>query len=179
MALRTVALGRKGGKALVAGSVAASLGLVVTFLALGGGSYAPAKVGDPCEPRHHKPTQDLQGEVEQFTVSALDGAACELHVSRETLVLALTTPEGRQRLAGDPRLQEAVRSGLLRAIDDAERAGALTPAVAGALRVLARNAPIDQLVGLLRDAAPIFQGLGGLLEGIAGPLPGQLGSLTP
>jgi hypothetical protein len=167
------------GRWLFAASIAASAALVVTFLALGGSSYAPAKVRDPCEPRSWPQTNDLQETAQQFTLSALDGTACELHISRETLVLALATPEGRQRFAEDPRLQAAVRSGLERAIDDGEQAGVLNPLVADGLRELARNAPIDQVVALIRDAAPIFGNLGGLLQGVGGLLPGQLQGLIP
>ncbi|MEK6250589.1 MAG: hypothetical protein AABM43_01390 [Actinomycetota bacterium] len=159
--------------------MAASVALVVTFLALGGSSYAPAKVSDPCEPRARPQTSGLQDTAAQFTLSALDGTACELHVSRETLVLALATPEGRQRFADDPRLQAAVRAGLVRAIDDAERAGALNPLVANGLRELARNAPVDQVVSLIRDASPIFNDLGGLLGGLGALLPNEVQGLLP
>lgn len=159
--------------------MAASVALVVTFLALGGSSYAPAKVSDPCEPRAWPQTSGLQDTAAQFTLSALDGTACELHVSRETLVLALATPEGRQRFADDPRLQAAVRAGLVRAIDDAERAGALNPLVANGLRELARNAPVDQVVSLIRDASPIFNDLGGLLGGLGALLPNEVQGLLP
>ncbi len=167
------------GRTLVAASVAASAALVATFLALGGSSYAPAKVRDPCTPRAWPRTSGLQDTAEQFTLSALDGTACELHVSRETLVLALATPEGRDRFANDPRLQAAVRAGLERAIDDGEHAGAFDPAVADGLRELARNAPVDQVVSLLRDASPIFDNLSGLLGGFKGLLPPELQGLIP
>jgi hypothetical protein len=164
---------------LVIGSIAASAALVLTFLALGGSSYAPAKVRDPCQPRHWRQGGGLQGSAEQFTLSALDGTACELHVSRETLILALATPEGRDRFAADPRLQTAVRAGLVRAIDDAEHAGALNPLAADGLRELARHAPVEQVVALIRDAAPIFGDLGGLLQGVQGLLPPQVQGLVP
>jgi hypothetical protein len=102
-------------RALVGASIAASVALVGTFLALGGSSYAPAKVRDPCKPRAWPQTNGLEQTAGQFTLSALDGTACQLHVSRETLVLALGSSAGRERFASDPRLQEAVRAGLLRA----------------------------------------------------------------
>ena len=151
------------GRALIALSVAASAALVVTFLALGGSSYAPADVRDPCQPRVWRQSDDLQGTAEQFTLSALDGTACELGVSRETLVVALATSEGRERFADDPRLEAAVRSGLMRAIDDAEGAGELSPLLADGLRELAERAPVSELLTLVRDAAPLFEQAGGLL----------------
>jgi hypothetical protein len=167
------------GRALIGGSIAASVALVVTFLALGGSSYAPASVRDPCKPRPWPHTSGLQDTAAQFTLSALDGTACRLHVSRETLVLALATPEGRDRFANDPKLEAAVRAGLERGIDDAEHAGAIDPTVAGALRQLARNAPVDVVVGLIRDASPIFGGVGGLLGGLRGLLPPELQGVIP
>jgi hypothetical protein len=159
------------GGALVGVAIAASLALVITFLALGGSSYAPAGVRDPCKPRHWRQTDDLQGTAQQFTLSALDGTACDLHISRETLVVALASADGRERFADDPRLEEAVRAGLERAIDDGERAGEISGVVATGLRALVRNAPIDQVIELIRDAGPLFNSAGGLL--------GQLGGLLP
>ena len=159
-------------RALIGAAIAASLALVITFLALGGSSYAPAGVRDPCKPRQWQKTDDLQGTAQQFTLSALDGTACELHISRETLVVALASPSGRERFADDPRLEDAVRAGLERAIDDGERAGAISGVVATGLRALARNAPVEQVIELIRDAAPLFNGVGGLLGQLGGVLPG-------
>jgi hypothetical protein len=167
------------GRTLIAGSIVASAALVVTFLALGGSSYAPASVRDPCKPRPWPKTSGIQDTAQQFTLSALDGTACELHVSRETLVLALATPAGRNRFADDPRLESAVRAGLERAIDDGERAGAIDPVIANGLRELARHAPVDEVVGLIRDASPIFGDIGGLLNGLRGFLPPSLQGLVP
>ena len=167
------------GRWLVLASIAASAALVAIFLALGGSSYAPAKVRDPCQPRAWPQTGDLQGTAEQFTLSAVDGTACELHVSRETLGLALATRDGRERFADDPRLQEAVRAGLQRAIDDAEQAGVLNPLAADALREVARRAPVDEVVDLIRNASPIFENLGALLGGVAGLLPEGVQGLIP
>jgi hypothetical protein len=162
------------GRALIGGSIAASVALVATYLALGGSSYSPASVRDPCGARPWPPVHGIQQTAEQFTLSALDGTACRLHVSRETLVLALATPEGRDRFASDPRLGPAVRAGLLRALDDAQKAGALNPLVGDALREIARRAPIEQVIALIRDASPVFGAIGGLLQRLGGLLPGGL-----
>jgi hypothetical protein len=159
------------GSALIGIAIAASLALVITFLALGGSSYAPADVRDPCKPRQWQKADDLQGTSQQFTLSALDGTACELHVSRETLVVALASADGRERFADDPRLQAAVRAGLERAIDDGERAGEISGIVATGLRALARNAPVSEVIELIRDASPLFSGVGGLLGQLGGVLP--------
>jgi len=135
-------------------SVAAALALVVTYLALGGASYAPAKVADPCATRDWRDPQGLAEVGEQIVLSGLDGAACELDVSREEMVLALANRDSREQFArehgiSDQRLEELVRDGLMRAIDDAVEADALNPTIANILRGLVRTIPVDELVDLL------------------------------
>ena len=67
----------------IAISAAASLALVGVYLALGGASYAPAAVADPCAPRELRDQGGFAQVAEQIVLSGLDGAACELGVSRE------------------------------------------------------------------------------------------------
>ena len=138
----------------IAISVGASLILIVVYLALGGASYAPAKVADPCAPRDWRNPSGLSEVGEQIVLSGLDGAACELDVSREEMVLALANSASREQFARehgitDQRLEQLVRDGLLRAIDDAEQADALNPTFANILRGLVRSIPVDELVDLL------------------------------
>ena len=125
------------GKFLFLGSIAVSLVLVLAYLAAGGSDYAPAKTQDPCKPREWRNPEGLQQIAEQFSLSALDGAACKLGVSRETLARALATEDSRQKFLdrydiSDAELARAIRAGLVRAIDDAEEAGALSPLPGGA-----------------------------------------------
>jgi hypothetical protein len=111
--------------------VAASALLLSGYLALGGGSYEPTAVADPCEPR--PPASDPEGTdevVQQIALSALDGAACELRVTREDLLAALADPAVRTRFLDENRisdqaLEATVRAGLDRAYDDAVAAGRL------------------------------------------------------
>jgi hypothetical protein len=135
-------------------SVAAALALVLAYLALGGASYAPAKVADPCAARDWRNPSGLSEVGEQIVLSGLDGAACELGVSREAMVLALANSDSRERFARehgitDQRLEQLVRDGLLRAIDDAQQADALNPTIANILRGVVRSVPVDELVDLL------------------------------
>jgi hypothetical protein len=138
----------------IAWSVAAALALVLAYLALGGASYAPAKVADPCATRDWRNPQGLEEVGEQIVLSGLDGAACELGVSREEMVLALANSDSRERFAqehgiSDQRLEQLVRDGLMRAIDDAVEADALNPTIANILRGIVRSVPVDELVDLL------------------------------
>lgn len=168
---------RKGGF-LVGVAIAVSLALVGAYLAAGGSSYAPAKTQDPCKQRPWRNPEGLQQIAEQFSLSALDGAACELGVSRETLARALVTPESRERFTrrygiDDAELARAIRAGLLRAVDDAERAGAISPLLAGPLRATLRQIPIDQAIELINNARSLLDNLQNFL-GPAGSLIEQL-----
>lgn len=165
--------------ALVVGACLVSLALVGAYLAAGGAEYAPVRPQDPCDERPWRDPESLQQIAEQFSLSALDGAACKLGVSREALARALATPQARERFArrfgiDDERLAEAIRAGLVRAVDDAERAGALPPLVAGPLRDVVREVPLDRAIELVRDARSLLGGLGGLF-GPAGELLGPAG----
>jgi hypothetical protein len=138
----------------VAAAAALSLALVVAYLALGGASYAPAKVADPCASRDWRDPSGLTEVAEQIVLSALDGAACELRASREEVVLAFDSRDELERFArehgiDDEELEELVRSGLLRAIADAERADALSMALADRLRGAVRRIPVRSLLSLL------------------------------
>lgn len=164
------------GRILVGGAIVAALVLVGTYLAAGGSSYVPAKTQDPCKHRPWRNPEGIQAIAEQFSLSALDGAACKLGVSRETLAQALASPQARARFSrrygiGDAKLAEAIRAGLVRAVDDAERAGALSPFLAVPLREAVQRIPLDQAIELVKDArsllgnAQTFLGpAGGLLE---------------
>lgn len=152
---------RSRGGLLVVISIVASLALVGIYLAAGGSSYAPAKTQDPCKPRPWRNPEGLQQIAEQFSLSALDGAACQLGVSRETLARALATTQSRERFArrygiDDAELARAIRAGLVRAVNDAERAGALSPFLAGPLRETLRSIPLEQAIELVKDARTLL-----------------------
>jgi hypothetical protein len=171
---------RNRGSLLVVGSAIASLLLVGAYLAAGGSSYAPAKTQDPCKPRPWRNPEGLQQLAEQFSLSALDGAACKLGVSRETLARALASPAARERFSkrygiGDAELAKAIRAGLLRAVNDAERAGALNPLIAGPLRETIRGIPLEEAIELIRDARSLLNNL----QGFLGPAEDLLESFLP
>jgi len=168
------------GPLLIGVAIAISLALVGIYLAAGGASYAPAKVQDPCEERPWRDPEGLDELAEQFSFSALDGAACELGVSRETLARALATPESRERFTqryeiDDAELARAIRAGLLRAVDDAERAGVLSPFLATPLRSTLREIPVDQAIELIQDASTLLDNL----ETFLGPAQGLLEQILP
>ena len=144
----------------LAWSTGAAALLVGVYLALGGASYAPAKVADPCAPRDWTEPRSLQEVGNQIVLSVLDGAACQLGVSREEIVLAFESERTLERFGLEHGVTEAdletlARAGLERAIADAERAGALTPRLAK----LARDVADNILRGLLADLLDRAPGL--------------------
>lgn len=158
------------GRVLVIGAIVAALALVGAYLAAGGSSYEPEHVQNPCKPRPWSNPQSLGEIANQFTISALDGAACKLGVSRETLARALATPQGRKRFSErfhitDAKLAEAIRAGLLRAVDDAEEAGALSPFLAAPLRETLQRIPLDEAIELLQNARSLL----GNVQSFLGP----------
>ena len=159
---------------LVGAAIVSALALVGVYLAAGGSSYTPEKSQDPCQHRAWSNPEGLQEIANQFSISALDGAACKLGVTRETLARALATPEARERFAerygiDDAKLARAIRAGLVRAIDDAEDAGALSPLIAGPLRGTVQDIPLDQAIELVQNARSILDTASSLL-GPAGEL---------
>ncbi len=167
-------------RTLVIAAVVASLALTGIYLAAGGASYVPAKTQDPCEHRPWRNPEGIEQIVEQFSFSALDGAACELGVTRERLARALATPRSRERFMqrygiDDAELARALRAGLVRAVDDAEAAGALSPLLAGPLRETVRRIPIDQAIELIRDARSLLDNV----QSFLGPAQGLLEQFLP
>jgi hypothetical protein len=165
---------------LVGGALLAAILLVGAYLAAGGASYEPVKSQDPCKPRPWRNPEGLQQIAEQFTLSALDGAACQLGVTRETLARALASPEARERFSkrygiDDEKLAKAIRAGLLRAVADAEEAGALSPILGGPARLTLEHIPLEQAIELVKDGRSLFEGANGLL----GPVGGFLEELLP
>ena len=131
--------------AVLAASVVAALGLIGIYLAAGGGAYKPAKVADPCKQREWSSPKGVEAVLNQIALSAADGAACDLGVSREELVIALRSPQARaafvrQNDLTDKQVDDAVRAGMHRAADDASEAGAI-----GGIQEFLLQRAIDQV----------------------------------
>jgi hypothetical protein len=153
---------------ILAAVTVVAVALVGSYAALGGGSYKPLEVANPCEPRPLPPAEGFEEISQQVLLSGLDGAACRLRVTREELALAVTTEEGRQRFARDHKitertLQSAVRSGLKRAVADAERAGRLSNGQASLLKGAVEVLPIGSLIDALRTGKGLVDAIGDFL----------------
>ena len=141
-------------------AVAAGAVLVGSYAALGGGAYKPSPVANPCMVREWRNPGDVQAVLEQVALSALDGAACTLGVSREDLVLGLRNQKAFDDFASEHGFtpddaKRAIRKGLERAVDDAEAADALP----GFAASLARRAIETLEPWLLIDALETLRDL--------------------
>jgi hypothetical protein len=137
---------------LVAGGV-----VVGAAVAAGGPDLGRSTVADPCVERVREDGEGLDATVQGIVLDGLAGAACELDVSREDLVLSFGTGVGTRPIPWDPATVEvAVRAGVERAIDDAEDRGSLNGVVADVMRAIVRRAPVEELIeggGAVRDLA--------------------------
>jgi hypothetical protein len=138
----------------IVGAVVAAAALAGLYLALGGASYEPAAVADPCETRDWREPSGFQEVIEQVALSGLDGVACELGVSREEVVLAFESRDTLEQFArdqgiSDDELATLVREGIDRALDDAVEADALNPTLAALIRGAVDRIPVDRLLDLL------------------------------
>jgi hypothetical protein len=166
------------GSGLLALSIWASVALSVAYILAGGLDFKPAEAADPCEPRAWVETETLEDTAEQFALSALDGAACELGVSRAELTRALASPEALEEFTdrngfSDDEVEGAIRAGANRAISEGEAAGEIDPLVALGLRTAVDSLPLTELIDLIQNASALFGGggdLGGTIGGVLGIL---------
>ena len=145
----------------IALAVAVAAALVGTYVALGGTSYEPSPVANPCAPRPPRAPEGTGERVELVLLAAADRTACRLGVSREELVLALRSVDELDALArkeGKSRdeLEKALRAGLVGAVDEGERQGLIGGTTAGSLRFAADHFPLGILLALLRGASSLI-----------------------
>ncbi|HET6940238.1 MAG TPA: hypothetical protein VFI19_16595, partial [Nocardioides sp.] len=99
-------------------------GVLGIQLAHGGGKFEPLQPADPCVARTvTSQAEGIDGLTERLVLLGLDGAACQLHVSREALTLELAQPGPRTDAEID-----ALRAGLLSAVQRMKDDGTLPPA---------------------------------------------------
>ena len=141
-------------RAPIVAALAASAALAGGYGALGGGRFKPTPASDPCVAREWRNPQGTQALTEQILLTALDGAACELKVGRENLVLALRSEAERAAFArthhlSDQKVESAVRDGMRRALAEARSHDALSPRLASLFEGIINRVPITTLVDLV------------------------------
>jgi hypothetical protein len=118
-------------------------------VANGGGAFEPLQPADPCVERTVTSRDEgIEGLTERLVLLGIDGAACILGVSRESLTLELAQPGPRT----DEQI-DALRRGLLSAVGRMKRDGTLPPASDLADEALA-NADLNGLLKKLILALP-------------------------
>ena len=101
-------------------------GVLATQIAYGGGAYEPLRPADPCAARAvTSQSEGIDALTELLVLKGVDNAACTLGVSREALTLQLAGPD----TPTDAEV-EAIRQGLLSAVDEMKEEGTLPPASA-------------------------------------------------
>jgi hypothetical protein len=145
------------------GAVGACAVLLATYAALGGATYEPAPVANPCAAREWRNPHGLQAALEQVVLSALDGAACSLGVSREELVLALRDRSSLHAFAARHGIsqadaEEAVHKGLLRALADADAHDALPGFVSSLARRAIETIEPWRLIDVLESLRSLLGG---------------------
>jgi hypothetical protein len=137
---------------------AAAVALAGAYVALGGTSYEPTPVANPGAPRAARETEGTGERVELVLLAAADETACTLGVSREDLVIALRSVDELEDLAREEgrsrdELEDALRRGLARAVDEARDEGLIGGTTAGALTFAAERLPLGLLLSVLRGAS--------------------------
>lgn len=113
-------------RAAILPSIAAALVSIVlgVQVANGGGDFAPARTADPCVARVVDPiATGIEALGARLVLLGLDGAACQLRISREALVLQLAQP----RVRSDAEI-DSMRTGLRGAVQRMQADGTLPPA---------------------------------------------------
>ena len=131
--------------AILLALLVAAVVLLAVELGKGAAGAVPPKIADPCKPRGGEP-HGIDATIQRIVLDGLDGAACRLHTTREELVLSLAPETGIKRRWDEHTIEVALRAGLLRAVDDAERRGDLPSFLAPVARRLVESVPIDKLV---------------------------------
>jgi hypothetical protein len=142
---------RGRGPGLLALALVVSVGLVAASLARGGYDRGAVHLADPCAPRPALAAGGTSGTIERVVLDGLDGAACHLRVARERLVVGLASDQGRSRLFGsgtasDQRVENAIRAGLRRSIDDAAKRGEISGLELQLVRAATDHLPIAELI---------------------------------
>jgi len=127
-------------------SIALVAAVVIPYVALGGGSFEPTPVADPCQARERTEAEGLGETIERIALQAVDHVACDLGVSREELVLALRSEDAFDAFTAEHGIdraeaEDAIHDGLVQAVDEAEEDGTLPGLVAPLDRRAAESVP--------------------------------------
>jgi len=120
--------------------------LIVCELAFGALDFGETRIADPCTTSANFEGGGVDGAIQRFALSAISGAACELGVSREELVLSLVPSAGGAVRWDKATINRALRHGVERAAKDTAGHGLLGGVVAALLDKILAD-PLAWLLG--------------------------------
>jgi hypothetical protein len=131
--------------------------LIAIEFANGATDYGTLEREDPCTAQDDFSGGGLDATLQRIALSGLNGAACELGVTREELVLSFSPSVAPKEIKWDEAtVERAVRKGMLKAVDDAEERGSLPGIAALLLREVIERAPIDWLIKGAGELGDLF-----------------------
>ena len=124
---------------------AVGVALVVAELAIAAGTTS-VKIAAPCAARPLFPRGGIDGTTQRIVLDGLGRTACTLGVTREKLVLSLAPTSGEKLQQPPPKVEHALRAGLLEAVDASVQRGELSGVLAFLVREAVKHAPLQVLV---------------------------------
>jgi hypothetical protein len=103
------------------------------------------EIASPCKPRAPFPGHGIDATIQRVVLDGLDGAACRLHTTREELVLSLRGGNGSRRW-DQHTIDTALRAGLLRAVNEADRRGDIPGFLVPTVRRVVETVPLEKLI---------------------------------
>jgi hypothetical protein len=104
------------GRIVLATLAVAAVALIAIELSLGARSFGQPQLANPCTAPAGPSGGGFNGAVERFARATLDGAACQLHTTREELVLSFVPAAGTKRIKWSKQtIDSALKAGLTRA----------------------------------------------------------------
>jgi hypothetical protein len=124
---------------------AVGVALVVTELAVASRTTT-VHVAAPCVTHPLFPRGGIDGTTQRIVLDGLDRTACKLGVTREQLVLSLAPTSGQKLRQPPPKVERALRAGLLGAVDASVQRQELSGVLAFVVREAIKHAPFQLLV---------------------------------
>lgn len=104
--------------------LAAAVAFLIVEISLGAFHFGTPKLADPCTTKPAFKGGGIDGEVQRFVLSGLNGAACRLHTTREELILSLVPAAGTKAVRWDRKtIDVALKAGFDQAFKDTEARG--------------------------------------------------------
>jgi hypothetical protein len=130
--------------AVLGGALVASVLLPAAAVAVADPGFGSAEMADPCTAAPDPfPGDGFDATMQRLALSGLNGAACDLGISREELVLSLEPRSGVDVQWDRDTIARSLQHGVERAIEDADERGTIPGIVATAARWTIDHVPLS------------------------------------